>query len=54
MHSPVLAQEWSSKVPVGGPFPSISATDQSGVRHKNEELPGKNGFLFLFNRSVVW
>ncbi|HIG43435.1 MAG: hypothetical protein ABGY96_24020 [bacterium] len=49
-----LGAEWAVSFPVGSPFPSVQALDQSGQIWSNEAFSGDNGFLFLFNRSVVW
>ncbi|MBV1877353.1 MAG: hypothetical protein KUG79_06900 [Pseudomonadales bacterium] len=45
---------WAANFPVGSTFPQINATDQSGKLRHNNNITGVNGFLVLFNRSVVW
>jgi len=53
--SAVAAHEsWASQFPVGSTFPDIVATDQDGTERNLDDLSGEHGFLFLFNRSVVW
>jgi len=50
----VGADEWAAEIVKGMPFPQISASDQTGKAWTSETLSGKNGYLLLFNRSVVW
>ena len=50
----VGADEWAAEIVKGKPFPQISASDQAGKAWTTETLSGKNGFLLLFNRTVVW
>jgi len=50
----IEAEEWAKGIVKGTSFPHISASDQTGKVWTTESLTGKNGFLLLFNRSVVW
>ena len=54
VQSTVFAEEWAKQLAVGDAFLPVQATDQSGKAWNNQDLSGKHGFLFLFNRSVVW
>ena len=48
------ADEWAAGLPVGTPFPTVEASDQTGVEGDFDSLKGRNGLLFLFNRSSDW
>ena len=53
----VAAEEWAPAIVKGQTFPEIDAVDQHGKHWDNQSLlsqDGKNGFLLLFNRSIVW
>jgi len=50
----VMADEWAPKEPVGMPFPRVNAVSQFGEHWDTGKLLGKNGLLFLFNRSTDW
>lgn len=52
--SPAIADEWAPGIPLGTPFPGITANDQHGTHWDNEKLVTGNGLLFLFNRSTSW
>jgi len=51
---PAIADDWAAGIPVGTPFPSITAKDQHGTEWNNEKLLSGNGLLFSFNRSTNW
>ncbi|MFT7686267.1 MAG: hypothetical protein ACI9FB_001612 [Candidatus Azotimanducaceae bacterium] len=52
----VSAEEWAPDIVKGQTFPKIDAQDQLGKHWDNQSLlsEGGNGFLILFNRSIVW
>jgi len=45
---------WAPDIISGKALPSIDAKDQESKQWTNKTMSGKNGFLLLFNRSVVW
>jgi len=50
----VLADDWAPEIAIGQPLPKLSAMDQYDKHWDNQSLSGKNGYLLLFNRSIVW
>lgn len=51
---PISYADWAEKVPEGSLFPTIDAMDQHGHHWDNNNLSGKNGYVFFFNRSATW
>lgn len=49
-----VANDWAPGLPTGTPFPRIQAVDHTGVEQNFESLKGRNGLLFMFNRSSDW
>ena len=45
---------WAAEFPVGSTMPAFKLADQSKQAWHNVKLSGENGYLILFNRSVVW
>jgi len=46
--------EWAPNVKPGQKILDVTAIDQDGKVWSNSSHNGKNGYLLLFNRSVVW
>lgn len=46
------AAQWGPAV--GETAPMLEAVDQHGKQQSIETLTGRNGLLFVFNRSVDW
>lgn len=45
---------WAPEFNVGDTFPTFSMVDQDSNVQTHDLVTGDNGYLIVFNRSVVW